>query len=238
MTVYIGVPTINLKKYLVGTVESIEMNHPWKLLVIDNGSGDETKEWIEKSGYDYIFNQENLGVAKSWNQIIYWGLSHDDCEAIFILNNDLVMHEEAFDRMLETLFVEGKDAVSGTNVGNNPSTLMYCTKPIPRYSRAMNFSCFGLTVPTITRVGLFDEGFKIAYFEDNDYHHRMRGEGIDASCDLWAWFAHYGSRTVKEAGIPPLHNQFNANRKYFYEKWGFYPGSDEEREKAKSYNEK
>src|SRR3972149_1820440 len=158
MTVYIGVPTINLKKYLVGTVESI--------------------------------------------------------------------------------VVEGKDAVSGTNIGNNPSSLMYCTKPIPRYSRAMNFSCFGLSVPTITRVGLFDEGFKIAYFEDNDYHHRMRGEGLDASCDLWAWFAHYGSRTVKEAGIPPLHNQFNANRKYFYEKWGFYPGSDEEREKAKSYNEK
>jgi GT2 family glycosyltransferase len=87
----------------------------------------------------------------------------------------------------------------------------------------------------VTRVGVFDEGFKIAYFEDNDYHHRMMDEDVKAECDLWAWFSHYGSRTIKEAGIAPLHDQFNANREYFLKKWGFLPGSDGERLKVESH---
>ncbi len=86
----------------------------------------------------------------------------------------------------------------------------------------MNFSLFGLTKPTITRVGLFDEGFKLAYFEDNDYHHRMKLDDIDNSCDTWAPFAHYGSRTIKEGGVNH-HSAFVANRAFFYKKWGFLP---------------
>lgn len=221
---YFGIPTINLKRYLVETIESIKTKHSWKLLIVDNGSFDEvTKEWIESSEHDYIMNGENAGVATSWNQILYWGLAHDDVAAIFILNNDIHLHPDAVDNMVESMFENGKLGISGVNIGPTPNMLAQTTRPEPRYSPAMNFSCFGFTVPLITRVGFFDENFKVAYFEDNDYHHRMMEENIDASCDLWAPFSHYGSRTLHESGIGPIHEAFRANREYFREKWGFVP---------------
>ncbi len=223
--IYIGVPTINLKKYLQETVESIQTKYDWKLLIVDNGSNDGfTQEWIEQSGHDYILNGHNAGVAAAWNQILYWGLAHDDVEVIFILNNDIHLHPKAMDNMVESMLEGGKQGISGVMIGEHPDMLGQVTWPEPRYSPAMNFSCFGFTIPLITRVGFFDENFKIAYFEDNDYHHRMREEGIDASCDLWAPFAHYRSRTINEAGIAPLHDAFRQNRDYFRRKWGFLPG--------------
>jgi GT2 family glycosyltransferase len=87
----------------------------------------------------------------------------------------------------------------------------------------MNFSCFALTPETINKVGLFDENFKIAYFEDNDYHYRMIDLGIDAVRDLWAPFVHFVSRTVRE-GIVDHNDAFARNRAYFMSKWGFLPG--------------
>lgn len=221
--VYVGIPTVNLKDYLIETIGSIQTKYPWKLFLVDNGSVDGTQEWIsEESGYEHVLNGENLGVAKAWNQILYWALSHNDPDVVFILNNDIVLHPEAMDRMIETVLEGGKGGVSGVAIGNDPVMLLHCTRPEPRYSPAMNFCCFGLTRSTITRVGVFDEGFKLAYFEDNDYHHRMQLDGIDASSDLWAPFSHYGSRTIREGGVN-IHAAFRTNREYFRQKWGFVP---------------
>lgn len=218
----IGIPTINNLKYLKQAVESIKTAQPWKLLIVDNLSTDGARDWIRESEYDYILNPRNYGVAPAWNQILHWGMSQEGCDLVIVLNNDIVLHENALDLMWQTINENGKEAVSGVNVGNSPLMLESCTRPAQRYSPAMNFSCFGLTPETIKRVGFFDEGFKLGYFEDNDYHHRMMLEGIDGVCDMWAFFAHYGSRTIKEAGV--RHEPyFSQNRKYFKEKWGFTP---------------
>jgi len=222
MNICLGVPTVNNLRYLKETLNSIKSKHPIEILIIDNGSEDETRNWVANSEYAVILNPTNLGVSKAWNQIIYWGLSYDDCKLIFILNNDIVLHPDSMDNMIESVFEIGKEGVSGVNIGPLPSMLECTTNPESRYSPAMNFCCFGLTVKTIKRVGLFDEGFKLAYFEDNDYHHRMQLEEIDASSDLWAPFSHYGSRSIKEGGVRH-HEAFRDNREYFYQKWGFIP---------------
>ena len=222
MSIYAGIPTVNNLRYLCETIESIKSKYPIKILIVDNGSEDETRNWVAGSGYESILNPTNIGVAPAWNQVLYWGLSHNDCKLIFVLNNDIVLRHDAMDNMIESVFENEKEGISGVNIGNHPSMLAHTTKPEPRYSPAMNFSCFGLTVKTIKRIGFFDEGFKLAYFEDNDYHHRMQLEGIDASSDLWAPFAHYGSRTIKEGKVN-VASAFEENRKYFLMKWGFLP---------------
>jgi len=70
---------------------------------------------------------------------------------------------------------------------------------------------------------LFDEGFKLAYFEDNDYYQRMKQEGIRMAGDMWAAFTHYGSRTIKEGGVKGHNEAFKRNQERFRKKWGFVP---------------
>lgn len=222
MSVYIGIPTINLCRYLQETIDSIQWDEDYKILLIDNGSIDGTREWIQNSGHEFILNPENYGVAKSWNQILAWGFSHKDAEIVFVFNNDIHLHPECMHWLMDSVRNQGKEAVTGVNIGNKPEMLEHSTKPEPRYSPAMNFSLFGLTKPVITRVGLFDEGFKLAYFEDNDYHHRMQLDEVEGVSDLWAHFTHYGSRTIKEGGVN-VSAAFANNRDYFRRKWGFVP---------------
>lgn len=225
MTLYVGTATVNNWKYLEKMCNSLQSKHEFKVLIVDNGSKEETREWVKNSGYEAIYNPTNYGVSKAWNQILMWALDHRDLKLVLVPNNDIVLHPQTLDRLMESVLVNEKGGVSGLNIGNHPS--MLDTFEIPtdeehRYNPAMNFSLFGLTKPTITRVGLFDENFKLAYFEDNDYHHRMQLEDIDASCDTWAPFTHYGSRTIKEGGVNH-HSAFVANKAYFYRKWGFLP---------------
>lgn len=225
MALYVGVATVNNWKYLKEMIESLKSEYKFKVLIVDNGSEDETVEWIKNSGYDAIYNPTNYGVSKAWNQIIHWGLSFEDMELVLIPNNDIVLHPNCLDRLMESVLVHEKGGVSGLNIGNLPIMLNGFTNPTAeedRYNPSVNFSLFGLTKSTITRVGLFDEGFKLAYFEDNDYHHRMKLEEIDASCDTWAAFTHYGSRSIKEGGVK--HEPFfTQNKEYFKKKWGFLP---------------
>ena len=222
--VYIGIPTVNLQRYLEQTINSIVMELPWRLLLVDNLSTDGTREWIQNSEYQSVLNPANFGVAKSWNQIITWAMSHDDCDAIYMLNNDIVLHPEAFNKMNESLLEKNKEVISGLNIGTDPEVLKTFSVDsiVERYSPNVNFSCFGLVPETVKRVGLFDEAFKIAYFEDNDYHTRLKNAGIGGSCDQWAWFSHYGSRTIKEGGVK--HSAaFENNKAYFKRKWGWLP---------------
>jgi len=222
--IYIGIPTINLQAYLEKTINSIATTQEYRLLLIDNLSTDGTREWVTSQPYDNICNPSNYGVAKSWNQIINWGMSFDNVDVIYILNNDIVLHKDALDLMTESVLTTGKEAISAVNIGSQEEQLCSytCSVEASRYSPALNFSCFGLTPKTIKRVGLFDEGFKIAYFEDNDYHKRMQDEGIEGSCDQWAWFAHKGSRTIKEGGVDHT-RAFKHNQGYFLNKWGYLP---------------
>jgi len=222
MSVYLGVPTVNNLRYLCEVLDSIKGVD--NILIVDNGSTDPTHQWIVNCQHEKMLNETNLGVSKAWNQILNWGLSHDDCEIVYVLNNDIVLHPDSLRLMTNSILVGGKEGISGLNIGNLPSMLIYFTRcdEDARYSSAMNFSCFGLTPKTVKRVGLFDEGFKMAYWEDNDYHHRMNLEGIDASCDRFAAFTHYGSRSIKEGGVQH-EPYFTQNKEYFQAKWNFLP---------------
>lgn len=225
MSIFVGVPTINNLRYLQKTLDSIEGVDDSCILVVDNGSEDETHRWVATCRYRKILNMGNLGVATAWNQIIDWGLTHDDCEILFILNNDIVLHPDCLMLMTKSVLA-GKGFVSGRDVGSDPGMLQVATRPETRYSPKTRFACFGFTPETIGRVGLFDERFRQAYFEDVDYRHRMELEGIDCATDTWALYSHYHSRSIAEGGV--RHEPwFSQNKRFFEKKWGFPPPEQE-----------
>ncbi len=219
---YLGVATVNNKKYLEMLIDSIQTKYYYELLIVDNGSEGDTRDWVTNSGYEAILNPTNFGVSKAWNQIIHWGMSFVDAKLIMILNNDIILEPNALDNLMDSILNYGYLGISGINIGRTPDMLKTYTPPIDRYIPNMNFSCFGLTPGCIRRIGLFDEGFKLAYFEDNDYHHRMNLDDLENACDRWAAFTHFGSRSIKEGGVKH-EPYFTQNREYFKLKWGFLP---------------
>ncbi len=63
-------------------------NYPFELVIVDNGSTDGTPEYLASlGGCKVIRNEENLGVAKAWNQGIAAATGHHIC----LCNNDIVV---------------------------------------------------------------------------------------------------------------------------------------------------
>lgn len=73
--------------------------------------------------------------------------------------------------------------------------------------------------------GLFDSRYMPAFFEDNDYHHRMKLAGVLAVRDPKALFRHECSMTLRANPEVAKLNEttFAKNAELFKAKWGGYP---------------
>jgi hypothetical protein len=96
-----------------------------------------------------------------------------------------------------------------------------------------DFSLFAFRAATVERHGWFDENFKPAYFEDNDYYARIVLGGQRCRVLHQARYTHEGggSQTIRLDAEMAHHvaHWFASNRDYFVRKWGREPaGSAEE----------
>ncbi len=100
--VSIVIPAYNNFSYTKQCVFSIFKNHPlldFEIIIIDNGSTDETKEYFANfhglKNFRFISNNENLGFAKASNM----GAKVSGSGNILFLNNDTVVSKGAIDEL-------------------------------------------------------------------------------------------------------------------------------------------
>ncbi|MDD5006369.1 MAG: glycosyltransferase [Candidatus Omnitrophica bacterium] len=229
-------PVLNCLNYTKQMLPTIKTKHPYRLIIIDNGSTDGTKEFFN-SGVrnfliDYFYFKENKGCAASWNYGIKYAIRHFGSTHFFIPNNDILLHPEAIDILLKT--IQKKDVVLATAIDvagkiSGQEEFNGLLPPVKTLlSEAPEFSCFMLNLKAIEKVGYFDEAFYPAYFEDNDYHHRIKLAGLKAIKTNRALYFHYHSRTIKEN--EDIRNKsnlgYNLNQEYYIKKWGGLPGHE------------
>ncbi len=245
MKIQIVIPSINLwGKYTKRCIESIKTKHEYRILLVDNASTDETREESGKMVSNTFFhkrNEERWSCAKSWNYGIKDAFERG-YDYVLVLNNDIVLHPDAIDRLVER-FESDKGLAEDGSMG-----MVTCLdvrgdcQSIPEYlfdkksveyekvSEAPhpNFSAYMINKKCWDEVGEFDEGFEPAYFEDNDYHRRMQLAHIKSVVYPPALFFHFGSRTQNEAVGKPIVSspRFEANRNYYVGKWGGTPGTE------------
>jgi GT2 family glycosyltransferase len=172
------VPTLNGHKRLGKMIDSID--YPVnELLIIDNGAS-RGATWDLMHIYDNpnvykthtISLPNNLGVAASWNlgiKLTPWS------EYWLIVNDDVTFEPGALDVLV---------AASGAN------TLAFCDSPQP-------WSAFTIGEGVVDAVGLFDEIFYPAYFEDTDYERRVQAyEGSGVIVRTSARIQHRNSSTI------------------------------------------
>jgi GT2 family glycosyltransferase len=201
------VPVLNRYDLLDRMVSSID--HPvGHLLIIDNGASDVLEDMsidvpacVEHT--TYLPMPANLGVAASWNLGIR---SFPYAERWFFASNDVGFEPGA----LQSLSEARTDEITLSGV-------------FPYWQ------AFSLGYEAVKRIGLFDEGFFPAYFEDNDYQRRAEHAGVNIR-KVDVPMIHDNSSTINSDRRLMENNSrtFTSNQSYFSEKVAgedFGPGS-------------
>ena len=209
-----GIPTINRKDLLEGCLNDIAShigNIPLcKLVIVDNGNQN-IASIIPPSLEDktIIFSESrNLGVAGSWNKIMRVGFN--DCMAshTLLINDDIALGQAFCNNYVKTL----EDYPDACIINSG-----------------YFWSCVTLTKRCWDNVGQFDENFFPAYFEDNDYHTRLKlyethtGESLYIHDNRLEPGIKRNSQSVSRDGS--LNSKYSANSRYYTEKWGSGPKS-------------
>lgn len=210
------IPTLNQYDLLFKCVESSVSGNvkPKKISIVDNG---QSLPEYNRTLLDNICKNNdmelsiyvpfhNLGVAKSWNWFI-----QKERHPMLIANDDLEFSDLDI-RNFNNAYYETK------------ASFFY-----PANISSLNmFSCFMPTLDLILAVGLFDESFYPAYFEDNDYYYRMKLAGIELQ-EVPTKIIHKGSATINafDSDRKKLHHEnFRKNWIFYQEKWGGTPHNE------------
>ena len=94
--------------------------------------------------------------------------------------------------------------------------------PADFYVGLGQWCCFVLPYETYEKVGMFDDKFVNAYFEDNDYEYRMKLLGLSVHKNEFFNPDEYKqSQSIRKD--PSLNVNFESNKMRYIEKWGGFP---------------
>jgi hypothetical protein len=220
--IFVGIPVLNRFDLLDAAIASLDYPE-LELFIVNNNTVDATaqvqfEQLRQKYNFDSFSPRFNLGVAASWNRIITTAWSHG-YEFVYIGSNDTTLGSGTLRAVVEM------------------------EKPEPEclwLLHGFNFWCFRLAA--IPRVGLVDENFMPAYFEDNDFHRRVTLAGLETVHLHATAFEHngrlvpavsanhLGSQTIAADAEYAAHNgnTFNNwNAAHYTLKWGGGPGGEQ-----------
>jgi len=232
------IPVFNQLEYTQRCLECLRKDSPKgiRIIVVDNGSTDGTRDWLRgQSGLELILNDANLGCAPAWNQgarssgvLAVEDTNRDFAsEWLVILNNDVLLPAKWLEGLIESAKSRHLDLVSPAlrEWEMNYSFSDYSKEFMSRMNGvirrgAAHGVCFAVRAEVFSRIGGFDESFKIGQFEDEDFFRRARLAGFKLGIVGGSFIHHYGSVTqdsmCKRSGERPYEA---ANRAYFRKKW-------------------
>ena len=210
----LGVPVLSRYDLLDRLIASAEdgVVKPHRYLIVDNGgrldvrSPSIARAVARGAVVSVLSPGRNIGVAASWNAILREG--HPGYTVV-ISNDDITLGPKT----LEWLY--SKDAIDRHDF------------VIAEGGPHANGWCLFMQAPSCAvKVGLYDENFFPAYYEDTDYHRRMKLAGVDPF-RLPTDHTHEGWATIKAEGHDgPTYRGQQKNLEYYAAKWGGPPGGE------------
>lgn len=193
------------------TLKSIKTEHQLLKLCVING-GDNTD--FAYNNFDIVMENENC-LAKAWNMGIK-RLLELGCDYIIISNLDVVL-QDSVDNLIK-FAQEKKDGVMWT--GKCINTVKPTSEVIDHINCWDHFSFFMVDKTFFERVGMFDENYRRAYFEDVDMIWRIHLLHEIAYCCPTCGFLHHGQTTSRDNNGTLLANMpIDNNKEYFLRKW-------------------
>src|SRR3989304_3394871 len=135
MDLSIIIISFNTKKITAGCVNSIIKSKPkvqYEIIVVDNGSSDESVAVLEKLPVRLVKNSTNVGFAKANNQ----GIKIAKGKYILLLNSDTKVKNEAIDRLYNFANERSDTGVVGPRLLNSDATSQGSVFKLPTIFRA------------------------------------------------------------------------------------------------------
>ncbi len=199
------------------------------LFIVDNGSNDGTVEFIEEfkknhTNITIIKNKENLGYSKGNNLGIIEALKKD-YDYIALLNNDILLTPNWLNDTISAFKLD--DTLGMLSPRNNEKCKLTQNNYLKGYKKYLSkfkeplkyvftpfFSCVIIKKEVLDKIGLFDENFSPAFFEDNDLCFRAMYEAYSLAYSNNTFIFHNHSTTSSsiDSSIP------ERNKQYFFKK--------------------
>ncbi|MFC1620750.1 glycosyltransferase family 2 protein [Candidatus Omnitrophota bacterium] len=230
------IPVWNLKEYTQKCVESLIKNtdYSFRLIMVDNGSEKETKEYLESlkadtrlNDYALIRNEKNLGYTKATNQ----GMKIAASEYVCLLNNDTLLLEGWLSEMIKV--AESADDIGIVNPSSNNlgdykpwrlSLENYALELRRKYSgqyiemaTAIGF-CFLIKREVIEKLGILSDEYGDGNFEDTEYAIRAMRNGYKSVIARGSYVYHREHASFNM--IKDWEDMFVDNQKLFHKLFG------------------
>ena len=214
-TISAVIPTWNRADLLRTIIENLQTQSepPNQIIVIDNGSKDNSCDIARQFGVDLLSFPENRGFAVAVNE----GVKRATGDWIFIINNDVVLQRDWLAKALQTareenaLFVvgkllrpNGKDEIDGSwdlvsraayawrSGYGKPDGPVWSTRRRV-YSAPMTAALFHRSI--FDKIGLLETRFE-SYYEDVDFGIRCALAGINGVYEPAAVATHMSKTTL------------------------------------------
>ncbi len=223
--VSIVIPVLNQLDYTRQCLDSIRTHTdmPHEIIIVDNGSTDESSAVAAAAGCRVIRNEENLGCARAWNQ----GIRAARAPLILIMNNDILV-SPGWLRALVAFCRERGVAVTSPAVINGPCdydllrvAAEYHRRFGTRWRSGWRGECFLVPRHVFEQVGVFDERFVRGGFEDDDFDIRLRRAGLRSAITGAALIHHFAQVTQRAVAGATWKQVKNPNKTLLEAKWGW-----------------
>lgn len=219
------IPTWNNLALTKRLMESIARfwSVPYKLVFVDNGSTDGTKEWLKKieeanpETVKCIFNHTNLGFAKATNQ----GMDHVEGHMLWLNNDVEFLRHGQIEMMVKALESDkGLGAVGPvTDVCMGWQHVRNQLKFPPFHgARFLIGFCMLVKEDAWRQVGRLEEGFNNAGQDDLDYSIRIRAAGFGLGVNREVFVHHMGGASQPQG--PEYGKLEQEGREILKKKWG------------------
>lgn len=200
--VSIIIPAFNKVEMTVSCLESLVRNAdprvPMQVIIIDNGSSDQTPLLKDVKGLTYVRNKENLGFVGGCNS----GIPHALGEFIIFLNNDTEVAPDWLYELYHTITTREDVGLVGSKIiypngllqeaggiifqdgsGLNYGKFDQADSYQYNYVREVDY-CSGASIiirkALLESFGGFDKLYQPAYYEDTDLSFKVRKAGLKA----------------------------------------------------------
>ncbi|MCK9570845.1 glycosyltransferase [Candidatus Pacearchaeota archaeon] len=223
--VSIIIPVLNQVELTKAVLENIgkTVTMPYEVIIIDNGSTDETPAFLEHEHLKHVRNKRNMGMSVAWN---HGGRKAKGTHMCF-LNNDLVLADGWLEKLLEhdehaicPSYEQGPDLRTDFEKRNTAlakKTLQVNEADIPGlHPKGFAGFIFMISREVWDRVGRFDEDL-LYWYGDTDYYWRMKAMGYRPVMSRNVLIHHWKNRTCDtlEDFIP----QRERDRQVFLGRW-------------------